>query len=574
MTTRARTEERSGGGADWPPANRAVLIGLTVVGLALRAISLNARGFWLDEVITVTQARQSLRDIFVSLAVGGGVHPPLYHVLVHFWMALFGQGEVAVRAFSVVFGTASIPVAYWAAKRIYDKRTGIIAAGLVALSPYLIWYSQEARMYILMWFASLLSIAFLVLAVDENRARWWLGYLAATIAGLFTHYLYVFLLAGQIAFYVFAVLIRQERERRRQGAASFRTLRPWGLFTDVPTLAPWFACMIAAGTLDVIWLASSIFAQQNPLLSAAEGSGLGYGLPPARLAFRFNDLAAVFVQMIAGFHSQSTMDLLVASWPVLIFVFFLLIHLVKPVTWRTWVLLASASGVVVLMLLGQWQEQILVSRYFIAVAAPLLLLVSRLMAKLRRHAVMGLAAALVAVSAVAWADQSYDPQQLMRYDYREAFGTITEDWRPGDVVLYVPWYLDSLADYYLPSRIPAYGMPMLDAAGNPRNQPRQVGQDLDRVVGAAPRVWLLLSYQDLPRVAEDGDTVRLWLAGHGYTVAMYEPMSRVLLTRYDGGEGRRRFFVFPRQQPTLSRSAEPGSRFAQWTGDTGMGPRR
>ena len=113
------------------------LVALTAVGFLMRWVSIDTRGLWLDESITVYQASQSIAGIIESLA--GGVHPPLYHILIHFWMVAFGSSEVALRSFSVLVGVLAIPAAYWAGRRLYDRSTGLVAAGLVALSPCLIW---------------------------------------------------------------------------------------------------------------------------------------------------------------------------------------------------------------------------------------------------------------------------------------------------------------------------------------------------------------------------------------------------------------------------------------------------
>ena len=489
----------------------------------------------MDEAITVQQAGRQLPDIIKDMALG--VHPPLYHVLVHFWMAAFGQTEVAVRSFSVLVGVAAIPVAYWAGSRIFDRRTGLIASMLVALSPFQIWYSQEARMYELLFLAGLLSTAFLVLSLRDGRPRYWIGYFFWTAVGLFTHYFFVFLLASQIAFYVFGELVPRERDLRRDGSAKASIRRPFGLFADVESLGPWLGSMIVLGTLLAAWLVNSVFANvassDNALLGAATGSALGYGQEPAHFALRFNDLAGVIVQMTAGVHSAAVMSALAASWPLLIYLTFLLLQFVGPVTRWAGLLLCGVAAIAVMMLIGQWQGQILASRYFMAVAGPAYLLVARVLAGLKPRAARPLLAVLAIVAVLAWADQSYDPSNAMRYDNREALGIVAHSWRTSDTVLYVPFYLDPITGYYLPQSIPSYGFPQYGLFGKLRASKAQIDEDLSRIVGPSPRVWLFLSFQNIRALRADTYLVRSWLEHNGYRVTLSRSLSNVVLMRFD-----------------------------------------
>ena len=554
------------------------LAALTLSGLALRLISLNARGLWLDEATTVRQSSLSLPGIVVELA--DGVHPPLFHLIMHFWMLAFGRGEVAIRSFSVLTGTIAIPVAYWAGRRLYDRRTALISSGLVALLPFLVWYSQEARMYSLVFLAGLISTTCLALAIDRNQPMYWVGYFVSTLAGMFSHYLFLFLVMGQVVFYLFGEVVSRERSLRTSGAALATLRRPWGLLTDVPTLAAWLLTTVGAGFLLLIWLMNSVFLKvmsNQPLLASIGGAGLGYG-EAARLALRFNDTAQVFVELYAGFHSRSAMETLVAMWPLLIYLVFLVMHLIRPVSRRTWVLLASASGILVMVIVGQWQHQLFLSRYFIGVGAPALLLVARLLAKLNPRAAAPLLAGLAILSTVAWADQSYNPRNVMLYDNRQAFSKINSGWRPGDAVLYEPHYVDALANYYLARPSEAYGLPAYGNAGELRNASGQIDEDTARAVGSSPRVWLFLSFQNIPEVSSEGWAVRDWLKRHGYEVKFDRRMNQVELLRYEIGpeplEPPEPFLLPDRGTDSTQGSAVPSASMAATASSTTTGTTR
>ena len=114
------------------------------MGLALRLAV--PRGIWLDEAISIHQARLSLHDLFRNL-YNGDRQPPLYHLTLWLTIRAFGHSEFAVRLPSLIAGTLVIPALYELGRELYDRRTGLIAAAFAAVSPLLIWYSQEVRMY-------------------------------------------------------------------------------------------------------------------------------------------------------------------------------------------------------------------------------------------------------------------------------------------------------------------------------------------------------------------------------------------------------------------------------------------
>jgi len=529
------THETAAGTPDGGRLRTAFIVGAwMLVGLALRVASINTRGLWLDEAITVKQASRTFLRVIQKLATG--VHPPLYHITMHFWLKYFGKSEIALRSFSVIVGVIAIPVAYWAGKRIYDRRTGLIAAGLIALSPFQIWYSQEARMYTLLFLGGLLSTTFLVLAIRENRKRLWVGYLVFTTMGLFTHYFFLFLMLGQIVFYVFGVVWITERDSRHAGTAQVSWRNPRGLFADVPTLVPWLSVSLVMALLVAVWLVNSIFlpaeSGPNALVGSVAGSGLGYGQEAPHLALRFNDVAIVVTQMTVGFHSPAVMGAFVSMWPGLIYLVFVLMGLIRPVRMWTWVLLLGASGIFVMFLLGQWQGQVLASRYFMAVAAPAFLLVARLLAKLKRRHARPIMVVLVVLALAAWADQSYNPSNAMTHDDRAAFQTIAANYQPGDAVIYVPFYLDPLAAYYLPESIPQYGMPRYGQYDVLRNSQAGIDEDTARIAASAKRVWVLLSFQDIDPVRNDSQAIRYWMKHNGYTLAKRTSLNQVELLLY------------------------------------------
>jgi 4-amino-4-deoxy-L-arabinose transferase-like glycosyltransferase len=182
-----------------------LLLLILVGGALLRVYTLAAESFYFDEAYSVWAARHSVIWL-VSLSTQR-IFPPLYYLLLHFWLVL-GESEFAVRLLSVVLGLGSIVAIYTLAKQLFDTRVGLLSAFLLAISPLHLWFSQEARMYMLVLTLSLCSANFLLLALREGRRWHWLAYVLTTALAMNTHYFTLFLALFENA-YVLYLLLRQ-----------------------------------------------------------------------------------------------------------------------------------------------------------------------------------------------------------------------------------------------------------------------------------------------------------------------------------------------------------------------------
>lgn len=185
-----------------------------VAGAALlRFFALGADSYWEDEWATMELVRLPFGDMLEGVREREAT-PPLYYALAWLWGKVLGYEPAALRSLSAVLGTATVPIAYLVARHLRGHRAGIVAAVLVATSPLLVFYSQEARSYALLVALSSLSLLLLLRAVDEPTP----GRLAAwAVAGALTvqtHHFGTFLLAPEAAWLFLAV----PRDRRRDAA--------------------------------------------------------------------------------------------------------------------------------------------------------------------------------------------------------------------------------------------------------------------------------------------------------------------------------------------------------------------
>ena len=230
---------------------------VVVLGAFLRFFTSSA--LWLDEALSVNIAKLPVAKIPGALRHDGA--PPLYYVLLHFWMRMFGRSDLAVRSLSGFASLVTLPVAYVAGRRLGGRAGAWASVVLISSSPFAIEYATSARMYSFMILWSLLGFLALARAIEQpTHAR--LGALGgATALALYTHYWSLYLL-GVVGLW----LLWQSRARsgasseqrgamRRcfvamaVGAVTFVPWLPSFVFQSLHTGTPWSN---AAGPGDIV----------------------------------------------------------------------------------------------------------------------------------------------------------------------------------------------------------------------------------------------------------------------------------------------------------------------------------
>ena len=236
----------------------AAVLALTLGSLWLRSRQLNFY-YWIDEAISVGISSHPLGQLPGLLRQDGS--PPLYYLLLHFWMQAFGRGEVATHWLSLIFALIAVPTAYWGGASLFSRRTGAFAATLAAGLPFLTSYAQETRMYSLLVLLSLVVAASFVHVFVYHRRRYLPAFALSLAAALYTHNWALFL--GLAAFLAFLFCLWAEPLERgrlwREGAIGFGAVAvmylPWLptlLYQAKHTGAPW-------ALSPVIWSLSQAF---------------------------------------------------------------------------------------------------------------------------------------------------------------------------------------------------------------------------------------------------------------------------------------------------------------------------
>jgi len=181
-----------------------LLIIILLIGGFLRFYHIDKRSLWFDELLTV----KLIKKDFASMIIGTAQerHAPLYNLISFGWIRAFGNSELALRLPSAVFGILSILVIFYIGKELFNNKIGIIASFLLSINLTHIIFSQEARMYSLLLFTSLLSNYFFIVLLKEKKLRNTFFFIISTSLMLYTHHLAFFMLIFQG---IFLLLIKE-----------------------------------------------------------------------------------------------------------------------------------------------------------------------------------------------------------------------------------------------------------------------------------------------------------------------------------------------------------------------------
>ncbi len=161
---------------------------VTLVALVLRFYRIGEKSIWLDEAFSLWIARHPLWE-GLGWLIRIDQHPPLYYSLLHVWTELFGELQGPARMLSALFSTATVPLFYAAARRLLDRSSAAIAAGILAISPFHVQFAQETRMYALLTLEAACVLYFMARLLTERRPSTgsWVGLAVAQAAAMLTH---------------------------------------------------------------------------------------------------------------------------------------------------------------------------------------------------------------------------------------------------------------------------------------------------------------------------------------------------------------------------------------------------
>lgn len=261
---------------------------------------LSSQSIRLDEAQSIWVASKPLTAVYKL--IGEDVHVPFYFTILHFWIQFFGNSILSVRLPSFIFYLSTLVVLYKLSVDSTNKKTGLLTISLFALSPFVMWYSFEARMYTLLTFTSCLSSFFFLRFIRSGGNNSKLGYFLSSLAGVYTHYFFLVLLFCQGIYLLIHISkkITTEINIKTTLINSRKLILAYTLITltTFMSLIPWFMYVISLGGAS----------NSKPLIP-----------PPTS----FNIFQA-FAYFVFGFQDVITQGLIVALWPMIIVLLFVI----------------------------------------------------------------------------------------------------------------------------------------------------------------------------------------------------------------------------------------------------------
>jgi uncharacterized membrane protein len=398
-----------------------ILAAIFIIGLFLRLFELARKPLWLDEASTNFLTTQpDLAAVFT--AASNDHHAPLHFITI--WcIKFFGSSEIMLRLPSAIAGALTVLVIYFIAKELYTEKSGLIAAALLAVSPYHILYSQEARMYGMVVLFIALAIWMFLRAIRTGKLQDWALFGVACALAFSTHFYSAFIIFALVVGYLILRSNELKVIKNQDGKSKFPLALPHDFKNFIIGLA-------IAGIL-VLPVLGSFFSQSGYFVSRTFNWGLSMWNIPSETFLDFS----YFNEFIA-----------------VMFVCLMLAGL--AILWQKQKQRAVAIAVILFvpMIISLYLSQIipfnvryhlyLIVLFLCLVAIPLSWMSERL------HPRYGTVIVVAAILLLAMVPLSAYYTAPMQEDWRTFSVNLKGVTQPGDIIAPLPWYIYLPLSYY------------------------------------------------------------------------------------------------------------------------------
>jgi len=487
-------------------------VAVVLLAFALRIYRLDYQSLWSDEGASVVMANRSAGDIVEQSA--GDIHPPGYYLLLHTWTRLAGTSEFGLRYLSVALGLALVAVTERLGHRLLDRPAALAGALLAGISPLLIHYGQEARMYTLLALLCAVSTYLMLGYLRSPPPSWRLAlFVAASAGALYSQYFAGAILALQnLLFFIVWGVSRLHR---------LRTPSPFPL-PPSPSILGWLAAQAAVALLFVPWVLKA-WPTINSWPATSEPYALAQLVSRVLPVFSFG---SAWDTTTTGKTIVLVLALLVAgvAWPLL--------APALPQTRERWrglaIILLLAVGPVLVMYLLSVRRPFYHPKFLLP-AVPFFSLwlacgvvalagLGWRMASLIRlpTSAVRLAAAAIAITALGAvgfaqsraAEAYYSDPKYARDDYRGLARYVERQIQPGDAVVLNAPGQSEIFGYYYRGDAPFYPLPTERPAQRDSTERRMAA-----LAAEHRRLWLVLW---ATRESDPEGFVQGWLHQHAF----------------------------------------------------------
>ncbi|MDB4940457.1 MAG: Membrane protein-like protein [Candidatus Doudnabacteria bacterium] len=444
-----------------------IVLAVLMVGVTLLSVFyLLHQSLRLDEAQSLWQTAHTLPVLLKIVAKD--VHVPLYHIMLHFWQAFFGNSISGARVFSLIFFVLTIPAIFALGKEAFGRKVGLFAATLTAISPFLNWYGSEARMYSLLVLVTILNQWFFIRIIRAGRKRNYWGYAITALLGIFSHYFFFFALLSQIIFFFI------NKKSFPENALKYFVRIGAGLFV---LFIPWLVLVFRSG----------LASQTQPLITKPTTYNL------------FNTINLFFF----GFQGSDLTKLLISLWPI-IFLFLVLAlrkdrrngerRRIPPVT--GYFLLAGVMPMILVFLISFVKPSYL-DRYLIFSIPSVFIFFGWIVATYPPKIKNFVSAVLILLMLFSLGKEVTSAATPVKEDYRAAVDYLQQKAGIQDVIIVSAPFTVYPIEYYYHGPTSIQTIPnwnRYDTTGIPAFSEAELPADVDKLKSQYRIAWVILSY--------------------------------------------------------------------------------
>jgi uncharacterized membrane protein len=298
----------------------------------LRIANIAKRDFWYDEAFTGITIRDSFSGMLKIIV--NDVHPPLYYILVKYFSAPFGYNAFGIRLFSAIFGILCVAAIYFFAKELFNKKVALWSSFLTAIGPFVIQYSQEARMYTMYCFLIIMAAYFFIEGLKTKRNIFFLSWGFFFGLSALTHYIsLLFAIVFYVVFLIWNFKKISSQNKKEAIRTYFKSLLPdknlfSGYFLALLIFSPWIMNFLRSlDSVDLDWIKPASFGDifyniqmfifgipPGEISAGMPNPNILYGIYPATVLSVLTILLTAVVIHLLSFKKEVRKTLIISSF--------------------------------------------------------------------------------------------------------------------------------------------------------------------------------------------------------------------------------------------------------------------